>query len=145
MRVPFILYKRSAGAKGGKVYYAAFRDQQTQKYGQRRSNGQTSRANAEAGARRIIDKGLQNKSGLTLIGYIEDFWQDSGSYAASKKARRHAFSGDHQLDTAIILRSTCRGGPPWPFEDNPGIRPKLMESLSADGRVLVLTRGSHAS
>jgi hypothetical protein len=43
VRQPFILYRRTSGARGGKVYYAAFWDGETCRY-HRRSTGQTSKA-----------------------------------------------------------------------------------------------------
>lgn len=91
MRTAYILYRRAIGGKGGRVYYAAFWNEERHDY-VRRSTGQTSRAAADAQARRWLAEGLPLRDAQTLLGYLSGFWQPDSPYLRRKLARERVLS-----------------------------------------------------
>ena len=74
MRKPYILYKRTAGLKGGKrvQYYVAFWDPERQEYTRRRATGHTNRGDADAQARKWLADGTVQISPI-LYDYTPRF------------------------------------------------------------------------
>lgn len=91
MRSAYILYKRAAGGKKGRVYYAAFWNEERYDY-VRRSTGQTSRAAADAQARKWLAEGVPLRSSQTFLGYLSSFWVPGSDYLQRREARGHKLS-----------------------------------------------------
>jgi integrase len=91
MRQAFILYRRAVGGRGGRVYYAAFWNEERHDY-MRRSTGQTSKAAADAQARKWLAEGLPLRDSQTFLGYLLGFWQTDSPYLQRKAARGRLLS-----------------------------------------------------
>jgi integrase len=91
MRTAYILYRRAIGGKGGRVYYAAFWDEERHDY-VRRSTGQTAKAMADAQARKWLAEGLPLRDSQTFLGYLLGFWQPDSPYLRRKAARGRVLS-----------------------------------------------------
>jgi integrase len=112
MRQPFILYKRRAGLKQstGLQYYAAFWDPARHEYGKRRATGQTSKAAADAQARKWLAEGIPSRDSTALTDYLRNFWDPIGPYARRAQLRGRPMSADYLKGSRYaILRHVL----PW--------------------------------
>ena len=91
MRSAYLLYKRGSGGKGGRIYYAAFWNEDRQDY-IRRSTGMTSRAAADAVARKWLDEGLSIQDSQNFLIYMEGFWSDGSDYLRGRELRKKPLS-----------------------------------------------------
>lgn len=85
MRQPYIIYRRPDGARKGKVYYAAFWDEDRQRYGSRRSTGQVKPAAAHAQARKWLEEGVPSRKAETFGSYLKGFWAPDGDHARARE------------------------------------------------------------
>jgi len=144
MRAPFILFRRTDGAAGGKAYYVAFWDPQKGDYAGRRSVG-----SLLAEIPREIEASPTSKAGATLIAqewlrthepaavgprdalaYLEAFWAPDGAYAQGKKIRDEPLAGQYLYNSACRIRKHVK-----PYLEARGkiplgrITPGLLEGL----------------
>lgn len=148
MREPYIIFQRADGAKGGKVYYVSFWDQERADYVGRRSTamllGELERPTAasptsRAGARLIVETWLETHTpgrarSELAIDYLETFWADDGAYARGKAARGAQISSQYLYNNRNSIKKYVR-----PFLDKQPrpihldrITPALLEDLSLE-------------
>jgi len=97
MRKSYVLYRRADGGKGGKVYYAAFWNKDTQSYENVRSTGQTAKAYADEQARKWLEEGVPGTSGDIFYDYLAGFWAVDGAYAKLNVLRGRPLSAEYLL------------------------------------------------
>ena len=85
MRQDYILFRRPDGAKGGKVYYVAFWDEERQQYANRRSTGQTKSSYAHAQAKKWLEEGIPSRAAETFGTYLKAFWATDGDHARGRE------------------------------------------------------------
>ncbi len=106
MRAPYLLFKRSAGGKNGKIYYVKFWNPDTYNYKEVYSVGSLqnqlgSRAahlspTSKAGADTIVNMWLQHgkpiRSGELFTDYLIGFWDVKGDYVKISASRGRLLS-----------------------------------------------------
>lgn len=106
MRSEYLLFKRSSGGKGGRIYYVKIWDYDLQKYtsvfsvaslqGQLGSKALNLSPTSKAGADAIVKLWLQHgkplKSGKLFKDYLSDFWTIKSDYIKSSLSRSRTLS-----------------------------------------------------
>jgi len=92
---PYSIQKRPTTKKNRFIYYAKFRDSETDGYQSAISTGYTRRDDAIRWCEERLRNGTNAKARIKLSEYVQGFWDIDGRYALGKIARGHTISNGY--------------------------------------------------
>jgi len=92
---PYSIQKRPTTKKNRFIYYAKFRDSETDGYQSAISTGYTRRDDVIRWCEERLRNGTNAKARIKLSEYVQGFWDIDGRYALGKIARGHTISNGY--------------------------------------------------